>query len=319
MIISASRRTDIPAFYCDWFFNRLSDGFVLVRNPMNARQISKISLSPSVVDGIVFWTKNPSRIMKRLASLSEYNYYFQFTLTPYDQQLEPNLPPKETLLSTFKSLSEMLGKSRVIWRYDPIIVTPKYSLDYHFYSFESYAAYLSKYTRKCVISFVDLYKKSKKNLFEIELVELSMSQMSQIARTFSDIAKKYSIELVSCAEELDLTEYGIDHGKCIDDKLISEIADYTLDIDKDKTQRKECGCVASIDIGAYNTCSHGCLYCYANFDNNVVKKNLSMHDSRSPLLFGQVGPMDRISERKVFSCRNVRQKSKKDKEPRLFS
>jgi hypothetical protein len=308
MIISASRRTDIPAFYSDWFFNRLKQGFVLVRNPMNSKQISKISLSPKVVDCIVFWTKNPAKMLDKLSLLNAYNYYFQFTITPYDVELEPNLPNKSELMEIFTSLSKRLGKQRVIWRYDPIIFSSKYTLDYHLLCFKRIASTLSSYTRKCVISFIDLYKKTKKNLSGIDLIPLSEGQMRDIACAFSNVAGDVDIEIVTCSEEIDLKNFGISHGKCIDDKLITEISGYELDLSKDKTQRPECGCIASIDIGAYNTCSHGCLYCYANFNSNEVKKNVSMHDPKSALLFGNVCSNDQITERKVVSCKILQQR-----------
>jgi hypothetical protein len=308
MIISASRRTDIPAFYSDWFYNRIAEGYVLVKNPMNPHQISRISLDSSVVDCIVFWTKNPKRMIPKLHKISNYCFYFQFTLNPYGQKLEPNLPPKAELMETFISLSKALGKNRVIWRYDPIILTDEYNIDFHINSFSKLADILSPFTKRCVISFVDLYRKSKRNLFGLNLNELNSAQIYKISSSFSAIANQRGLEIVSCAEEIELQNYGIPHGKCIDEKLICEISKYSLDIGKDKTQRPECGCIGSIDIGSYNTCPHGCLYCYANFDSEVVKNNLSLHDPHSPLLFGKPGPNDRISVRKVLSCKILQEK-----------
>jgi hypothetical protein len=308
MIISASRRTDIPAFYSEWFFNRLNEGYVLVKNPINPHQISRVSLNSSVVDCIVFWTKNPKRMLPKLYKLSNYSFYFQFTLNPYGQRLEPNLPQKSELINIFISLSKALGRNRVIWRYDPIILTDEYNIEFHIQAFSNLAKTLSPYTKRCVISFVDLYRKSERNLFGIKSNELDRKQMLQIASLFSVAAKSCNLELVSCAEKIDLHKYGISHGRCIDEKLIYEISKYSLNIGKDKTQRLECGCVGSIDIGAYNTCPHGCLYCYANFDSEVVKTNLLTHDPNSPLLFGKVGSSDRISVRKVVSCKILQKK-----------
>ena len=158
MIISASRRTDIPTYYFEWFFNRINDGYVCVRNPMNIHQISKVSLSPEVVDGIVFWTKNPIPMMKRLHELdSRYMYYFQFTLNSYGKDVEANIPSKnDVIIPAFQDLSRMIGAERVIWRYDPIMLTDKYTIDYHVEYFEKIAKRLSGYTKKCIISFVDL-------------------------------------------------------------------------------------------------------------------------------------------------------------------
>jgi len=160
MIISVSRRTDIPAFYSDWFFKRLEEGFVLVRNPMNPQQVSKVSLSKAVVDCFVFWTKNPKSMLEKLPLLAGYDYYFQFTLNPYDQEIEVNLPKKAEIIKTFIELSNLIGKDRVIWRYDPILLTDKITIGDHLEYFNILAGQLGDYTRKCVISFLDQYQKN---------------------------------------------------------------------------------------------------------------------------------------------------------------
>jgi len=170
MIISASRRTDIPSYYSEWFFNRIKEGFVFARNPMNFRQISRIKLTPDVVDGIVFWTKNPIPMLERLGELKEYMYYFQFTVTPYGKDVEPNLPKKNSeLLTGFKRLSDTIGTDRIVWRFDPIFINNKYTLDYHIQAFEKIAEELHDYTRKVTISFIDVdYRGVKSNIQELE-------------------------------------------------------------------------------------------------------------------------------------------------------
>ncbi len=308
MIISASRRTDIPAFYSDWFIERIRKGYVLVRNPMNIHQVSRISLLPSVVDCIVFWTKNPTHLIGKLPAISRYNYYFQYTITPYNHRLEPNVSNKKELVLIFQKLSRSLGKNRLIWRYDPIILTEDISIRNHIDWFKMLADSLSGFTNKCVISFLDLYKKCEKNLFGIKLNPLTNDKILELTENIVSIARSRNIEVASCAEEIDLSNLGVEHGRCIDDKLISEIAGIPISVKKDKTQRGECGCVASIDIGAYNTCPHGCLYCYANFDANAVKRNYSNHKPNSPLLFGEIAENDRITDRKVISCFELQQK-----------
>lgn len=302
LIVSASRRTDIPAFYSDWLTNRVREGFVMVRNPMNLHSVSKISLDPEVVDCIVLWTKNPERLMPRLHLLKQYTYYFQFTVTPYAQELEPNLPPKTKILELFRSLSRQIGPERIIWRYDPIILTQKMDINFHRNTFYEMAKLLEGYTHKCVISFLDLYRKSQRNLLSIPLSPITLPDMYNLTQLLNETAKKFLIKVVTCAEDIDLTQFGVDRGKCIDDKLITELTGKDLQISKDKTQRHECGCVASIDIGAYNTCPHGCLYCYANFNSNLVKANFSKHNPASPLLFGELTPTDKVSIRKIKSC-----------------
>lgn len=312
MIISASRRTDIPAYFSDWFYNRLEKGFVLVRNPMNIHQISKINISPEVVDCIVFWTKNPRRFIERLDRLEKYQYYFQYTITGYGRQLEPNVPSLEESITCFQALSKLIGAHRVVWRYDPIVITNESSLKYHISQFNSIAEKLSGYTSKCVISFVDYYKKTMKNLVNIKYEEITVDEVIELSAQLSRLGRKYNITLASCSEEIDLEKYGIVHGKCIDDKLIEEITGCALDIDKDKSQRKECGCIASIDIGAYNTCPHGCLYCYANYDHNSVRLNYEEHDRNSDLICGNLSKQDKINIRKVLSCKAASSQRKLD-------
>ena len=310
MIISASRRTDIPAFYAEWFINRLKDGYVLVRNPFNANQVSKVCLSPDVIDCIVFWTKNPSPLIKKLHEIDKlgYKYYFQFTVTSYDQSIEKKVPAKKTIIKAFQELSDKIGSEKVIWRYDPILLTSAYNVEYHEKGFSYIAENLSGYTRKCVISFIDMYKKCERNLKDIKIETINDDIKKQVAKSLSKTAQGFGISMESCAEILLLSSYGVNSGKCIDDQLISEIIGDRIVIKKDKTQRHECGCVTSVDIGSYNTCRHGCKYCYANFSKKMVKYNCKNHDIRSPLLTGNLNGDEKIKERKVESFRH-RQRS----------
>lgn len=301
MILSVSRRTDIPAFYSEWFFNRLKEGFVYVRNPMNIHQVSKVVLKPEVIDCIVFWSKNPKPMLAKLDELKDYMYYFQFTINPYDKGLEIGVPRKEGIISTFKELSGKIGLKRVIWRYDPILLTENMGVDYHVRYFEEIAKRLEGYTDRCVISFVDLYQKTQRNLKDTTAREPSRNEMMEIASKLCAIAKKYGITIQTCAEEIALENVGIKHGQCIDGALIEDLLDVKLVVGKDPNQRKECGCVQSIDIGEYNTCAHGCKYCYANFKDGVVAANRAAHDVNSPLLVGVLGPEDKVTERKLMS------------------
>lgn len=305
MIISASRRTDIPTYYSEWFMNRIHEGFVLVRNPMNIHQISRISLAPDVVDGIVFWTKNPVPMIDKLANLKDYTYYFQFTITPYGKDVEPNVPSKnDVIIPTFKRLSDQIGPERVVWRYDPIMLSAKYTMDYHAQAFEKMANQLHKYTKKVTISFIDYYRNTTNNVKGLKLVDLSKDKILKLSKLISDIAKSYGLRIDTCAEEIDLQQFGIEHARCVDDLLFEKLLDCTLRIEKDKNQRLECGCVASIDIGMYNTCKNGCRYCYANYSEKTVATNTSKHNTASPLLFGEVGDDDVIKDRKMVSCRD---------------
>jgi hypothetical protein len=303
MILSVSRRTDIPAFFSDWFYNRIEKGFVYVQNPFNIHQINKISIKADIVDCIVFWTKNPKPFIGRLNLLNDYSYYFQYTITGYGKKLEPNVPYLDDSIEYFTKLSKIIGFKRVIWRYDPIIFTDEQDINFHLLHFEKIAQKLAGKTERCVISFVDYYKKTIKNLSTIKYYEPSKSQILDLAHIIKTIGSKYNIDIVSCAEEIDLSNQGISRGQCIDDKLIKEIFGISLNVEKDKNQRQECGCVASIDIGAYNTCPHGCLYCYANYNLNQVRRNYSQHNVHSELLFGTVSQNDKITEKRVLSCK----------------
>ena len=312
MIISASRRTDIPNYYSDWFYNRIKEGYVLVRNPMNIHQISKILITPDIVDCIVFWTKNPAPMIKRLNELCKYHYYFQFTLNSYGKDIEPSVPSKnDEVIETFKRLSEKIGAEKVIWRYDPVLLNNEYSIDYHITYFGKIAHKLNGYTEKCTISFIDLYRNTANNVKSLNLQVISNDDKRKIAYEFSKIAGECNLHIDTCAEDIDLMDFNITHAKCIEDSLIERIIGCKLKIEKDKNQRLECGCMESIDIGMYNTCKNECKYCYANYNENTVKKNFGMHDPKSPLLYGVITDEDKITERFV--------KSFKDNQLNLFS
>lgn len=304
MILSVSRRTDVPAFYTEWFFNRLKEGFVLVRNPMNYHQVSRVALNLDIIDCIVFWTKDPTNMLDKLDLLKEYNYYFQVSINPYDNKIERNVAQKRHIIQSFQKLSALIGKKRTVWRYDPIILTDKIDIEYHRKFFDVLASKLKDYTERCIISFMDIYKKSQRNMKSLSVFNISEKDMMEIGKTLSDTASRYGIKIATCSEVIDLSSAGIEHAKCIDDKLISDIIGENIDVKKDKNQRDICGCVESIDIGAYNTCRHGCLYCYANYSDNAVNNNIMKHDPKSPMLIGNIEPDDKVADRKMESYRN---------------
>ena len=306
MILSVSRRTDVPNYYSDWFINRIKEGFLYVRNPMNAHQISRIDLSPEVVDCIVFWTKNPGNMIDKLDCLQDYAYYFQFTLTGYGKDIEPNLPSKrEELIPTFQRLSEIIGKDKVIWRYDPILVNERYTAEYHLKAFEEIASKLAGYTEKVIISFVDLYAKTKRNTRNLDIRQLTNDEMISLAGQLAQIASKNKLKIESCAEQINLQDVGISHGSCIDRGLIEKLLGCKLICEKDKNQRPECGCFESVEVGTYNTCLNGCKYCYANFNNDTVKENIKHYNPDSPLLCGHITPEDKITDRKMKSQKDM--------------
>ena len=304
MILSVSRRTDIPAFYSEWFFRRMEEGYLCVRNPRNPHQVSRISLSSDVVDGLVFWSKNPAPMLDKLSRLEGIPYYIQFTLTSYGRDLEPGLPSKnDVLIPTFQRLSRRIGPERLIWRYDPILLTPQYTVPYHIRYFEAMAKRLSGYTQTCVISFVDMYRHLGPVSRKMQFLPLGTGEIYALAEAFSKIATRYGLKLETCAEVVDLSRFGISHGHCIDKALLERIAGVPLTLEKDKGQRPECGCAASIDIGMYDSCPHGCKYCYANHAPALLKKNLILHDPASSLLLGTIGPEDQVRDREMISCK----------------
>lgn len=304
MILSVSRRTDVPNYYSDWFLRRIREGFLYVSNPVNPHQISRIHLSPELVDCIVFWTKNPVGIINRLEELQSYQYYFQYTITGYGRDIEPNLPDKKAcLIPAFQRLSGMLGMDRVIWRYDPILLNERYTWEYHINAFSQIARSLKGYTEHVVISFLDLYAKTKKNTRGMNIKIMNQGEMTSLVGRLAAIAAENHMTVQACCGDLALKGTGLFQGSCIDKRLIEKLLGCRVKVSKDPNQRVECGCAASIDVGAYDTCLNGCRYCYANFNSDRVKANAGLYDVNSPLLCKNLGPEDKVTERKAISLK----------------
>ena len=288
MIVSASRRTDIPAHYSDWFMERVREGFMLVPNPRNSKQVRRVSLRPEDVDGIVFWTKNPSPILPHLQALSEYAYYFHVTVTPYGLDVEPGVPDKEeVILPALHRLSDEIGPNRVVWRYDPILLNERYTKDFHFEAFDSMARRLAGRVARCTISFLDMYKNTARNARLMGLALAFEADMMEMAERIATIAKAHGIQVDACAEPLDFSRFGIDRARCIDPSILEAASGRPIAFKRQKGQRPECGCADSVDIGIYNSCPSGCGYCYANFSPALTRENLARHSERSPLLCGR--------------------------------
>ena len=296
MIISASRRTDIPAFYFDWFLNRLRAGFVDVVNPFNRRQVSRVSLAPQAVDCIVFWTKDPAPMLVKLATLEAYPYYVQISITPYGSDVETNLRPKAAIIKTVQNLSSMLERHRVVWRYDPILLNERYTITSHLEWFKRSLEQLAPSVERCVISFIDMYTKAKKNTQGLNLRELTEDEMHELAAGFADIAKGCGVKLQTCSEAVALEQYGITHGACIDSGLVERIMGKPLRIGKAKSQRPLCDCVESFDIGGYDTCIHGCRYCYANASPERARLGFAGHDDNASCITGRLVGDEKITE-----------------------
>jgi len=299
-IISASRRTDVPAFYSDWFIKRIREGYAVVQNPFNNAMSSRVDLSCKDVDAIVFWTRDARPMLKHLDELNQrgYRYYFQYTLNGYPPLLEPGVPSAAAAVEAFKDLSRAIGADRVIWRFDPIVVSDVTPDDWIVGNFESLARQLRDFTSRVVISFADYYTKVTRSLARVTSntgvrfydVHQDPARLLRIASCLSDIAHRYSMTPVSCAEVIDLAQVGISPGKCVSDELISALFGIRMSGQKDRYQRKACRCIGSRDIGHYDTCVHGCVYCYATSNGRVSSRNRASHDPSAPSMKG-LGPI----------------------------
>ena len=312
VIVSASRSTDIPAFYTDWFMERLRAGYVKWFNPFNGLPLY---VGFKKMRCVVFWSKNPAPMLEHLKGLDKIcpNYYFQFTLNDYDvEKIEPRVPPLEQRIETFKRLSERIGRDRVIWRFDPLILTDKLSVEGVLEKVERLGDKVAQYTSRLVFSFIDInsYKKVGGNLQSggVRAREFTSDEMCTVAQRIGELTRSWGIAAGTCGEIADLDKYGVEHNRCVDDRLMikcfshdralmdflgcnsqGELFDLRSDAEKsveeqkrhaklkDKGQRLACGCIMSKDIGEYNTCPHLCHYCYANANNAAAMANWKRH------------------------------------------
>lgn len=298
MILQTGMRTDIPAFYSEWFMNRIKEGYVLVRNPYYPEQVTRYEINTNVVDLIAFCTKNPIPMIKYTEKLKAYGQYWFVTITPYGKDLEPNVPDKNIVIKCFRELSGIIGINSMGWRYDPVITNEKYSVEYHIYAFEKIASRLSGCTETCIISFVDLYEKVRRNAPEIRSV--TAEEQMILAKSFAETGRKYGITVKGCHESPSLAEYGIDMSGCLNRSVYEKALGISLDMPNKRSQR-DCSCFFGTDIGAYNSCGHLCRYCYANADADSVRKNIARHDPDSPFLIGGSLPNDIITNAKQYS------------------
>jgi len=295
VIISASRRTDIPALYTKWLINRIRAGWCQVPSPLNYNQLSYVSLRPEDVDSFVFWSKNPAPMLNYLDELDErgFRYYFQFTLNDYPKDFEPSVPGVEERIQTFRKISMHLGPLRVIWRYDPIIISNRTPLDFHRDKFSKITAALSGFTRRVMVSFVDYYQKTERRLsaleqqgFRFERQAVDSLRAWELLKDLAAIARDHNMQIFTCAEERDFSKVGVPPGRCIDGELLRELWSLPGHTKKDPTQRAACLCVVSKDIGMNDTCVHGCPYCYSTRNLALAQRRYSEHDPDLPVLWG---------------------------------
>lgn len=311
-IISASRRTDIPAFYAEWFINRIRQGYCLVPNPFNRHQVSRVSLLPKDIDVIVFWTRNPRPLFPYLNELDQLGlrYYFQYTLMDNPRWLDPKSPPVDAALRSFCDLAALVGLKRIIWRYDPIVFTQSTPAGFHKARFEKIATALTDQTCRAVISVVDPYAKAAGRMRKAAVESGGLLDLTipfpdwfiDLVETMVQVSSQRGMEIVSCAERWDLQPYGVQPGKCVDDEYIFQTFGLQVTHRKDPFQRKECGCVSSKDIGMYDTCLFGCQYCYATTSFEAAKHNYQDHQPN----FGSIVPLE------------IDEPQENDDQPRLF-
>lgn len=294
MILNVSGRTDIVAFYTPWFMKRIEEGFVDVRNPFQQHLISRIYFDN--VDAILFCTKNPHPIIPYLNKIHK-PILFHVTLTGYKNDIECNVKDKKQIIEDIKSISKILGKENVVIRYDPIFISHKYSVDYHIKAFKKICEELDGYISKVIVSFIDNYKNVHNNRFFLNQLNLTENDYKQIGISFSQIAHQHHLIVHTCFEKRNLAEYGFDIGECLSHELAYQMTGKKYPSWKARKERL-CHCVQMVDIGVYNTCSHFCKYCYANYDEKQVISNIKSHNPNSSLLIGEIGSDDTIKERR---------------------
>lgn len=295
MILNTGCRTDIPAYYSKWFYNRIKDGYVLTRNPYYPQQVLKYRLDPEVVDILCFCTKNPEPMLSRISELKGFRQFWFVTMTPYGKEIEPYVPDKANVLESIKKLSDLVGAKAVGWRYDPIFITEKYSADAHVRAFEEMAAGLQGKVNSCVISFLDLYEKTRRNFPTARAV--TGKEQLLLAAELAKIGAHYGIPIRTCCENPALAKCGVDVSGCMTREVLEAAAGCRLMVPKKKkSPRAQCNCLLGADIGMYNTCPHGCIYCYANYDRKTVEENVKQHDPDSPFLIGGFREGDKIIE-----------------------
>jgi len=301
MIINVSGRTDIVAFYSKWFIKRLEEGFVDVRNPFNCKLVSRIYFSD--VDAFLFCTKNPKPILSYLPNIKK-PIIFHVTLTPYQKDIEPNVPHICDVIESIKKLSNIIGIDNLYVRYDPIFISKRYNLEYHVKAFNKICSLLNGYVNKIIVSFLDIYKNVIKNEKILNFKSFTEEDYKAIGSEFSKIASRNNMTVQTCFEERNLIEYGFIKGECMSKEMAYKLTGKKY---PEWKARKGgfCHCVKMVDIGAYNTCNHGCKYCYANFDEKEVVNNMKMHNPDSSLLIGELNSNDEI---KVMKSNGIQEK-----------
>ena len=300
MIINVGGRTDIVNYYTPWLLNRLSEGYAYSRNPFARENVYKLSLKPEDVDCLLFCSKNYQPILKHIGDIDEkYNILCNYTITAYGKDIEPKVPSINQSIKTLKRLSDIVGVNKILWRYDPILLTEKYTVEKHLETFEYLAEKISPLVYRCIFSFVDMYKKVEENMPEI--IPFTDEDKVKLLKGIGEISKKYNLYTQTCATNENYEKYGIHAAGCTTREILEQAHNVVYKNVKGTGIRENCQCIPSRDIGAYNSCLSECKYCYANRKPDIPKKVIKMHDEKSPLLLGQLKENDRLIGTKIIS------------------
>ncbi len=295
MIINTGGRTDTVQYYSEWLLNRFKEGVVYSRNPLFPNKVTQYDLSPDKVDCVVFCSKNYSPILERLHEITDrFNTYFFYTITAYENDIEPRVPPIEKSIEILLQLEQIVGSNRIAWRYDPVLLTDKYTIDYHLKTFENMSSQLSGHIDRCIFSFVEMYKKLSVNMPELRPV--TDENKIILAKGMGEIAAKYDIHLQTCATDGDYLKYNIHPSGCMTLDILGKANGIKFKKLKHNGMRNHCNCIETRDIGAYDTCPNGCKYCYANSTPKNAIENYKLHDKNSPILFGKINDNDTIQK-----------------------
>ena len=300
MILNTGGRTDTVQYYSEWLLNRFREGYMLSRNPLFPNTINRIELSPDLIDVVVFCSKDYSPILSRLHEISDrFNCYYHYTITAYDTDIEPRVPSIAQSIETLKQLARQVGKEKIAWRYDPVLLTPKYTIERHLQTFDHMARELTPYVSRCIFSFVEMYKKLEINMPELQPV--GESDKLRLAEGMGAIAKRYGLYLQTCATVGDFERFGIHKSGCMTTEIFGEALGLRFKKTAHKGNRAGCACMESRGVGDYNSCPNGCRYCYANKDHQKALENYRRHNPNSPLLLGEVLPTDVIKPSRQVS------------------
>ena len=295
MIINTGGRTDTVQYYSEWLLNRFREGFVYSRNPLFPNKVVRYELNPDVVDCVVFCSKDYSPILSDLHEITDrFPTYFHYTISAYGKDVEPGVPSISASVETLKKLSSIVGKQRVAWRYDPVLLTEKYDLAHHEKTFRYIAQNVAPYVDRCIFSFVEMHPRVLRNMPEI--IPLDDDAKTRVASMIGRVAAEFDMPVQTCGTSDDYSEFGVSRSGCMTLDILGAANGLEFRNLKHKGLRQGCGCIDSRDVGAYDTCPNCCRYCYANKNPQKVAQNRALHDPSSPILLGHVRPEDTVSK-----------------------